>query len=100
MNRIPHIEVVRDDPKLQADWDRLQARKRELQRRLVVIDREIGQTKLDAGAMAAEGCDYKEFTDKLADLRAEAEAIKDAIDYLDKQAQVIKRANSGIHLRS
>jgi len=96
MTKIPSKTVIRFDQSIQDDWDRLQNRRRELSSRLAAIKSETKQINANLGCWVAEGCDHKEYTDRLADLRAEAEAIAAALVYLDDQAAILKRSNSWI----
>ena len=46
------------------------------------------------GAWVAEGCDWKEHTNRLNELKSEAKALQAGIDYLRGQAERIKRGNT------
>ena len=56
-------EIKRSDEKIDAEWARLQARRRELDARMVAVKGEQASILTNLGAWIAEGCDYKEPTD-------------------------------------
>ena len=87
-------EIKRFDQDVKDDYDRMQARSRELSARLAVVNGEQAQIITNLGAWVAEGCDYKEYTDRLAELRAERDALQAGLDYLDGQAGLLKRQHT------
>ena len=87
-------EIVGYKQDVAESWEALQARKREINNRLADVKTEQKQIKDSLGVWVAEGCDWKEYTDRLAELRAEAEALGAALVYLDNQAALLKRSNS------
>lgn len=83
--------IIRFDEDVQAQWNALQARRRELSRRLSAVQTEQTGILQGLGAWVLEGCDWREYTDKLAELRAEAEALQAAVTYVDNLADRIRR---------
>ena len=90
----PAHEIVRFDPAVADDYDAKLARKRELKGMLTAVDNERVSIETNLGALVAEGGEgYKESTDRLAELRAEAEALEAGIDYLNGRLDLLKRTN-------
>jgi hypothetical protein len=87
-------EIRYFDQATQDDYDKIQSRRRELQARLGAIKSEQASILAGLGCWVAEGCDWREYTDQLADLRAEGEALQAGIDYLSGQAGLLKRINT------
>lgn len=86
--------VIRFDEDVQAKWDALHARRRDLNQRLGQVQTEQTAILQGLGAWVFEGCDHREQTDKLAELRAEREALEAAIQYAANLADTIKRGNT------
>ena len=87
-------KIIRHDPEVEAEWRANPTRKNELKAQLTAVDNEREEILSQLGRLvAAEGGDYKEATDRLAELRAEAEALQAGIDYLVGQAGLMKRLN-------
>lgn len=87
-------EIKRFDEDIQTQWDALQARRRELSHQLGAVKTEQNGILQGLGAWVLEGCDWREYTDRLAELRAEAEALQAALTYADNLADKIKRNNN------
>lgn len=86
--------IKRSDETVDAEWARLQARRRELEARLVAVKNEQAGILENLGCWVAENCDWKEHTDNLAALRSEAEAIQAGINYLSNKIEMMKRVNN------
>jgi len=93
-DKIPGKTIKQDDQEIRSDYNHLQDRRRELLKRLSVVTGEIEQIKINLGAWVAEGCDHKEHTDRLAELRAEMEGLQAGADYLAGQIDLMKRVNA------
>ena len=87
-------EIVRFNQAVQDDWNAIQARRRELNAQLAAVSGEEKQIITNLGGWVAEGCDYQEYTDRLAELRAEAEGLQAGISYIDDKAGLLKRQNT------
>ena len=90
----PGKEIIRFDKQIQADWDKLQARRRELVARLDAVNNDQERIKKDLGSVVSEGKNYKKQTDRLQEMRLEAEAVQAGLDYLRNQVAVMKRQNN------
>ena len=90
----PGKVIVTGNPEVQADWDKLQARRRELVARLDAVNNDQERIKKDLGSLVSEGNNYKKQTDRLQELRLEAEAVQAGLDYLRNQVAVMKRQNN------
>jgi len=86
-------EIVRNDPAVLADWNKLQTRRSELNERLIDANREQRELESQLGRFVAEGQPWKKHTNRLAELEAEQTALQAAIDYLDGRAELLKRNN-------
>ena len=87
-------EIIRGDPAVLAEWNEIQTRRQELDAKQTAVNGEQDKIETDLGKLvAAEGGDYKEATDRLRELRSEAEALQAGIDYLVGQAGLMKRLN-------
>ena len=89
----PKHEIKRFDEQVQNDYNKLTSRQRELSARLAAVNGEHKEIIVNLGAWVADGCDYKEYTDRLAELRAEREALEAGLEYLNGQAGLMLRLN-------
>ena len=87
-------EIKRFDAQIQDQYNQLQARRRQLNDRLAAVLSKQKQIITNLGGWVAEGCEYKEYTDQLAELRGEGEALQAGLDYLDGQAGLLKRQHT------
>lgn len=90
--------IIGFDEDVQAQWDALQARRRDLNQRLGQVQAEQTAILQGLGAWLFEGCDWREQTDRLAELRAEKEALDAAIQYAGLLADKLKRGNTWLRL--
>ena len=90
----PGKEVVRFNQSVQDDYSDLQGRQRELDVRLIRVNNEIEQAKKSLVFLVIERSDFQEACKRLAELRAEAEALQLGIDALRYKALLLKRSNS------
>ena len=94
MSNIIHAEHVRHDPKIDADYKAIRDRQRQLQARLNANHAEQNQTIANIRALVFEDCDFTEYTDKLAALRAEAEALEWGMTEAQNRADLMRRYNN------
>ena len=87
------IETITRDPEVQEKFDFMVSRQAELGEQLAAATNEQGQILVNLGAFVVEGCDWKEYTDRLAELRAEIEALDAGLLYLAGQKELSIRLN-------
>lgn len=85
--------IVNYNETIQMEYNGLKSRRRELTTQVRQCSAEINQVQANLGAMAAEGCDYSEYTANLGQLRLQVEALELGIHYLDGQMGLLKRSN-------
>ena len=92
-NRPGPADIVRHDPAVADDFDTKLARRRELKGMLTAVNGEQVSIETNLGALVSEGGNYKKATNRLAELRAETEALEAGIDYLTGRMDLLKRTN-------
>ena len=90
---MPRAVIKGRDPEVQEKYNAMTSRRRELAERLASINSEQDLLLVNLGGFVAEGCDYKEYTDRLAELRAEREALDAGILYIANQCDLLRRMN-------
>ena len=91
-------QIVRNDPAVLTEWDTLHDRLSELKANLINVNGELAEILTNLGRAVAEGGDYKESTDRLAELRLEIEALEAGIQHLADRAELMKRLNHWLTL--
>ena len=90
--------IIRNDPEVLAEWHEIHDRLSELKANLINVKGELEQIIANLGAAVAEGANYKKSTDRLAELRAETEALQAGIQHLADRAELMKRLNHWLTL--
>ena len=90
--------IIRNDPAVLTEWDTLHDRLSELKANLINVKGEIAEILAHLGRLVAEGANYKKSTDRLAELRAETEALEAGIQHLADRAELMKRLNHWLTL--
>ena len=89
----PGREIVNFDGNIQAQFDSLGAKRRELELTLKSGRGEREQILDSLGELVASGANYTKQLARLAALRQEAEAIEAGIKYIDGKRELLKRYN-------
>jgi len=84
--------IVNYNAEIQANYDALKAKRRELNNRLRQYTNEINQVQTDLGALVFECADYSKTTARLADLRLQVEAMELGIHHVDGKMSIMKRS--------
>ena len=96
---IPEIEVIRHNQEVEDQYNKLSARRRELNVQLAAHNREVDQVLSGLGKLVASGSRYTKQTDRLATLRQESEALSAGILYLQNQCDLLRRMNAWLTSR-
>ena len=92
-------EMVNFDGDIQAQFDSLAAKRRELELTLGSVNGEQEQISGALGELVASGAKYTKQTDRLAALRQESEAIEAGILYTNNQCDLLRRFNGWLPKR-
>jgi hypothetical protein len=88
------IERERFNQGVQSEWDTLETIRVDLVARLREANQEQDKILSSLGSIVAQGKSWKKQTSRLADLRAEVEALQLGLDYIQGHKQNLRRGNA------